>query len=411
MKKQQSAPDLRDPCPSVFEIIHASKQLQLEDDRSTYSDKVQKYEIPEYKIDIPLTPQPEKQKLFVPYSTGRISEKLPKMNQVPALFDILVSPRSESGSYTKQLSKEEEDRIYGIMHPPMDDDEISEVSTGSRKRSSSKTKKKTKSSDGSVSSGRRDKLEKSNSLPSLLGACDDEEEEEIEPKMFARSSSDRALCSNYTDDLLDAEDMKEDAELAPRSRSTKRSSSKKKLKKSASPSKTLKKSSSCPSLEVEKKKKKKTTTKKLKKSSSDRTLDVEGKKKRRHRRANSTSDLMDDPDYLEEAKAIKAQVEDMLRRAQLGLEQGSDIDESSTSPEEERIRQFAEAQRRSASLSPSRFQLGDIDGYRIVETNDRKFRNKSWRRVSPSPKRTLAESPRAPRFSAKDMPPLPVSVV
>lgn len=351
------------------------------------------------------------------------------MNQVPAIFDICVTPKSTVGGYTKKLSQAEQQRIHEIMHPPMDDDAISAISSSTRK-SRSKRRSSSKKSDRSVSSKRSSgKLKKAASLPDLLGGSDE--------NYFKRSTSDRTLCSN----------MPQDKDKDSR-KSSKRRSSSKKLKKlesdraitskrrsSKSPSK-MKKSSSCPSL-LDGAEKKKKRSKKLKKANSDRSLSTDlavGGKKKRERKPRSNSTSMLDPTFYAEAAALKAEVEDRLRMVKLKLDEEEKQDESIPSPpmametppppmvmetppptnqrktgahEEERIRVFAESTRRSVSLSPSRFKLGDVDGYRKVTTNDRRFR-KSWSKVLATPPTTPKQAvPVRPNL----LPPPPVSIL
>jgi len=422
----------------MLDIVHAVQKTH-EDGR----EYIQKYEIPEFKIEIPMTPQPEKKKLQVPRTTGGVRDTLPTMYQVPAIFDILVSPKNDKRKYSSRFSEQDAGRISEILYPPMNNDEISAVTmkTFRKSRSKSRSKSKKRSSSKNKKSGKR-----SSSLPSILPLDEEEDQEERDlSKKKKKSSPSRSKTHRMSSsDPITGTDKK----------SFKRSSSKSNLKKQQSEdavdppkiwrnrrsvkdpvpmqeadkrrtSKALKKQNSCPSLVEGASEKKKIKVPKKSGSLPTQLATQGGKKKKGRRtlgpRSNSNSTL--DPHAEEEesfAETLKAQVEaevvNRLREVQQKLE--NEKQEASTpSPppmfltppapssrksgdEEERIRVFAEAQRRAASLSPSRYSLGDLDCKRIVESNDRRFR-KSWSKVAPTPPK--AEEPK--RWSGPDLPP------
>mmetsp|Transcript_20068 Transcript_20068/g.49292 ORF Transcript_20068/g.49292 Transcript_20068/m.49292 type:complete len:478 (+) Transcript_20068:98-1531(+) len=407
LKKQQSAPDLSVPSSSMWGIVQAVQRMN-DDDTSVYSEKIEKYEVPEFKIAIPLTPHTEPKKklgLSAPLTTGaRVPERLPKMNQVPAIFDILVSPKTTTERYTHKVSQAEKQRIREILSPPMDDDEISAITSSIRS-----SRKTTRSSSKKKKSSR--KLKKSNSLPSLLVGDEDlVEEEEEDGKEFKRSCSDRTLCTKKKAEKK-LKKSSSDRSLGSKKSSRSRSASRRSSRRSSSKGKLLKKSSSETSLAGKKKKssrkglKKSNSSpslvndeKKLKKSSSERSLSKGAPRKRRTRkpRSKSASTMDLDPAFHEEALALKAEFEDRLQTEKLKLAAESNNvvqvvnlhhsppQRKSGKHEEERIRVFAEAMRRSQSLSPTKYNLGSVDGYRCVITNDRRFK-KSWSKVQPTP--------------------------
>ncbi|CAJ1957817.1 unnamed protein product [Cylindrotheca closterium] len=410
LKKMQSAPNLHvkfdTPNPSVWGIVKAVQKIQVDEEDSIYSEVVKKYVAPEFNITIPLTPHTEtKKKLVVPRSTGRMSERLPKMNQVPPIFDILMSPRESSGGYSQTISKAEQERIREILQPAMgDDDDISEITSSIRS-----SKKKKKSSSKKRSSR---KLKKSNSLPSILVEDDEEydrsftdltlacskEGDNKADKKLKKSSSDRSLTSKKSPRSRSKTLRKSSSDRSLTSkRSSRRSSSKnKKTRRSksnerSSPSskrssrKSLQKSNSSPCLTND-------DDKKLKKSSSERSLS-KGPRKRRTRkpRSKSVTNLGLDSTFDAETEALKAEFEETLRQAKFKLESENAAETAEMPPkrrsgahEEERIRVFAEATRRSQSLSPTKYSLGTIDGYRRVVSNDRRFSNQ-WSKVIATP--------------------------
>jgi hypothetical protein len=118
MRKQQSAPNLNSPDPSVWGIVKAVPKLQSDGDESIYSEAVEKYVAPEFETALPITAHhvETKTKLVIPLSIGRVSERLHKMNKVPAIFDILEPPKITLEGYSQTISKaKQQERIREIL--------------------------------------------------------------------------------------------------------------------------------------------------------------------------------------------------------------------------------------------------------------------------------------------------------
>jgi len=350
--------------PSVWGVVSAVHAL--DDDDSVYAEKIEKYVLPEFKPEILLcTPEPVRKKLQIPMTTGRSTHRLPKMNQVPSIFDILVSPKENNNKYVVEFPESDRERLRQIFMPTGDEDDVSDISCVSKQKSRSRPRKRLdkSGSDRSLSSKgtRRSsrKLKKSNSSPSLTFS-----EDKVEKSTSRQSSRNNRRSSSNKG-----------------TRRLKKSSSNKTLSESKSSSKKLLRTKLRAEL-VE-------NEGKLKKFNSDRSLlsskaaSRRKKNDKQHKRRKSSSmlwDLESDAD----APMLALQTKDKTRRKEsLSLQAGPDAYLQEGRKTEDRMKAFVQKSKRE-SLEQQEARSGEVDGFRCVMTNDRRF-SSEWSKVTPTP--------------------------